>query len=417
MKNSNSLHLLVYSKKCKKNCLHQSPLFLRISYNQERAEISLRRFINPELWDSSKQIVKGRNEEAKSVNEQITAYKLVIYNHHTRLLKNGEQITAQSLKSAFMGIDVKGKSLVEAFNYHNLKIHEQIGKGYAIATYKRFETTLGLLKTFLKAKYNIDDILLQNINLEFITEFDYYLRVVRCCNNNTTVKYVRNFQKIINLAISLSWLENTPFKNYKAKIETVDRDILHEHELESIRNKTFSIERLAQVKDVFLFSCYTGLAYSDVQKLSDENLIKGFDGANWIQVNRTKTNSLSKIPILPFAQDVLDKYRNNPYCLKFNKLLPVLSNQKMNAYLKEIADICRIEKNLTFHIARHTFATTVTLSNKVPIETVSKMLGHKSIRTTQHYSKVLDQKVSEDMNPLRLKYSNKVSPTQVEIAI
>ncbi|MEJ7823156.1 MAG: site-specific integrase [Chitinophagaceae bacterium] len=411
-----SLYLLIYLKRCKVNTQKKSPLFLRISLNGQRTEIALRRFIDPEQWDNIRQCVRGRNEQAASINQQIESYKLAIHNHHSRLVKNGEQITAHSLKSAFLGIDKNKKSLIEAFTYHNLKIKEQVGKGYALGTYKRFETTLKLVKEFIDNKYKIDDIILQNIDLEFITEFDYYLRVVRCCCNNTTVKYIKNFQKIINLAISLSWLENNPFKNYKCKIESVDRDILHEHEIEAILNKNFSIERLTQVKDIFLFACYTGLAYADVQKLTNDNLIIGSDGGNWIQVNRTKTNSLSRIPVLQIPQIILNKYRYNPYCLKFNKLLPVLSNQKMNAYLKEIADMCNIQKHLTFHVARHTFATTVTLSNKVPIESVSKMLGHKSIKTTQHYSKVLDQKISEDMNALRLKYSSKTLLSQSKIA-
>lgn len=410
------LYLLIYLKRCKVNAQKKSPLFLRISLNGQRAEIALRRFTDPEQWDNIRQCVKGRNEHAASINQQIESYKLAIHNHNSRLVKSGEQITAQSLKSAFLGIDKNKKSLIAAFTYHNLKIKEQLGKGYALGTYKRFETSLKLVKEFLKSKYKIDDILLQNINLEFITEFDYHLRVVRCCCNNTTVKYIKNFQKIINLALSLSWIEINPFKNYKCKIETVDRDILHEHEIEAILNKDFSIDRLRQVKDIFLFACYTGLAYADVQKLSNDNLIIGSDGGNWLQVNRTKTNSLSRIPVLQIPQIILDTYKENPYCLKFNRLLPVISNQKINAYLKEIADICNIQKHLTFHVARHTFATTVTLSNKVPIETVSKMLGHKSIKTTQHYSKVLDQKISEDMHALRLIYSAKNQLQQSGIA-
>jgi site-specific recombinase XerD len=410
------LYFLVYLKRCKVNRQNKSPLFLRVSIHGDRAEIALRRFINSDLWDNVRQCVKGRNEEAKSINEQIETYILSIQNHHTRLLRNGEEITAQSLKSAFLGINIERKSVVDAFEYHNLKLKDQIGKGFAKATYDRYITTLGHLKEFLKNKYNANDISLHNINLEFLTEFEFYLRIVRACNNNTTVKYIKNFKKVINLSLNMSWMDKNPFANYKCKLDVVERECLHEHELEAMRNKVFKMPRLEQVKDCFLFCCYTGLAYADVKKLSKDNLIIGFNGAKWIQVNRTKTNSLSKIPLLPMAQDILDKYVDNPYCVNNNRLLPVLSNQKVNAYLKEIADLCGIEKNLTSHLARHTFATTVTLSNGIPIETVSKMLGHKSIKTTQQYSKVLDVKVSEEMNMLREKYSNKPSFGEVGLA-
>lgn len=219
------------------------------------------------------------------------------------------------------------------------------------------------------------------------------------------MKYMKNFKKVINQALALSWLDKDPFINYKSKLEVVDRECLHEHELKVLLNKEFSISRLEQVKDTFLFCCFTGLAYADIKKASPENLIKGFDGSEWIQVNRTKTNSLSKIPVLPVSKAILEKYKTHQYCIKYNKILPVLSNQKMNAYLKEIADLCGINKNLTSHVARHMFATTVTLTNKIPIETVSKMLGHKSIKTTQQYSKVLDVKVADDMNILKEKYN------------
>ena len=400
-----ALYLLIYLKRCKVDHLNKSPLYIRISINGERVEVALRRSIDPILWDNRRQCVKGRNEEARSINDQINAYKLVIQNHHTRLIKNGEPVSAQALKSALLGVDRERKSLVTVFEYHNKKIQEQIGKGYAKGTYERFATCLRLLKDFLKTKYNTTDIPLHNINLEFITDFDFYFRVVRNCGNNTTVKYMKNFKKVINQALALSWLDKDPFINYKSKLEVVDRECLHEHELKVLLNKEFSISRLEQVKDTFLFCCFTGLAYADIKKASPENLIKGFDGSEWIQVNRTKTNSLSKIPVLPVSKAILEKYKTHQYCIKYDKILPVLSNQKMNAYLKEIADLCGINKNLTSHVARHTFATAVTLTNKIPIETVSKMLGHKSIKTTQQYSKVLDVKVADDMNILKEKYN------------
>jgi len=232
------------------------------------------------------------------------------------------------------------------------------------------------------------------------------------CSNNTAVKYIKNFNKIIKICLANDWLDKNPFNNYKSKIKEVERDFLSEEELQAILNKDFKTDRLSLVRDIFIFSCFTGLAYIDVKNLTKSHISIGIDGEKWIYTHRQKTESASKIPIIPITQMIIDKYENHPQSNNQDVLLPILSNQKMNAYLKEIAAICEIEKELTFHIARHTFATTVTLTNGVPIESVSKMLGHKNIKTTQHYAKILDKKVSEDMQVLRLKFSQSTTLLQ-----
>jgi integrase len=219
------------------------------------------------------------------------------------------------------------------------------------------------------------------------------------------VKYIKNFGKIVRICLANGWITVNPILNYKAKVKNVDRVFLSAEELELLATKEFSIDRIAQVRDIFLFSCYTGLAYVDVKKLKASEVVNGVDGELWIYTKRQKTNIASRIPLLPPALRVIKKYKDHPKCVAEDRLLPVLSNQRMNAYLKEIADLCGINKDLTYHIARHTFATTVTLMNKVPIETVSKMLGHTSIKMTQHYAKILDFKISEDMAHLRKKFS------------
>ncbi|MFY7918741.1 MAG: site-specific integrase, partial [Chryseotalea sp.] len=183
-------------------------------------------------------------------------------------------------------------------------------------------------------------------------------------------------------------------------------------ELDSIIEKKFSIERLKQVRDIFIFCCYTGLAYADVQKLSRDEITTGIDGEKWIWTSRQKTDTATRIPLLPQALEIINRYKDEPSCLNKGRLLPVLSNQKMNGYLKEIADACGITKKMTFHTARHTFATTVTLSNGVPIETVSKMLGHRNLKTTQHYAKILDIKVGADMRVLRERLGEKTNSLQ-----
>jgi site-specific recombinase XerD len=297
--------------------------------------------------------------------------------------------------------------LVAIFKQHNDEIKALIGKDYAPATHIRYETSLKHTVHYLQWKYKISDIDIRKIDHEFITGYEFYLKSVCKCCQNTTSKYIKNFGKIIRICLANGWIERNPFINYKSKIIEVERVFLSIEEIEILLNKEFAMERLNQVKDIFLFSCFTGLAYADVKKLSPRNIGLGIDGERWIFINRTKTDTRSNIPILPIAATILEKYRNHPQVVMKGKLLPVLSNQKMNAYLKEIADLCGFNKELTFHIARHTFATTVTLSNGVPIESVSKMLGHKNLKTTQHYAKILDLKVSNDMQVLKAKFENK----------
>ncbi len=238
-----------------------------------------------------------------------------------------------------------------------------------------------------------------------MTEFEFYLRSVKKCNNNTAVKYVRNFRKLIKICLENDWLDKNPCNRYEGKMKEVERDFLTEEELNRIYNKRFSSERLTLVKDIFIFYCYIGLTYVDVKGLKKDHIAIGIDGEKWISKNRQKTDTKSKIPALPIAQEIIQKYANHPRCLNEDAILPILTNQKKNSYLKEIGDLFDIPKEITFHMARHTFATSVTLTNGVPIETVSKMLGHKNIQTTQHYAKVLDKKVSEDMQILKSKFT------------
>nr|WP_281169866.1 site-specific integrase [Olivibacter sitiensis] len=220
-------------------------------------------------------------------------------------------------------------------------------------------------------------------------------------NNNGIMKHIERFRKMVNMAVMMDWLAKDPFAKYKLHFDKVERGHLTQQELDILADKTFSIERLQSVLDMFLFSCFTGLAYIDMANLTRGNIVKGIDGGDWLVTNRQKTETVVKVPLLPQASALITKYHDHPKASNGDKLFPVISNQRMNGYLKEIADICEINKTLTFHIARHTFATTVTLSNGVPIESVSKMLGHTSIRTTQIYAKVVEHKLSEDMQNLR----------------
>ena len=322
-----------------------------------------------------------------------------------RLFKKDIKVTSENVKNELMGIDENKRMLIPIFQDHNNRIKELVGKEYALGTLERYKTSLSHTVEFLKWKYKVSDIEINKIDHALITDYEFWLRSIRNCANNTAVKYIKNFNKIIKICLVNDWLDKNPFANYKSKVKEVERVYLSEVEIQNIINKDFKTERLSLVRDIFLFSCFTGLAYVDVKNLTKSHVSIGIDGEKWIFTHRQKTETASKIPILPLTQIIIDKYEDHPECNNQSKLLPILSNQKMNAYLKEIAGICEIDKELTFHIARHTFATTITLANGVPIESVSKMLGHKNLRTTQHYAKVLDKKVSEDMKILREKFS------------
>jgi len=353
----------------------------------------------------------GTNENASQLNALLDRLVAKIYAYQNELIQNNIPLTPEAIKNKFTGKSERSRMLVAIFEQHNKDLGQLVGKGYSSSTLTRYETSKNHVIEFMQWKFGISDIDINKLNHEFITDFNFYLRTIKNCNNNSAVKYIKNFRKIIRICISNGWLNKDPFINFKAKVIEVERTFLSEEELEALHDKEFEMDRLNQVKDVFLFSCYTGLAYIDAKNLTANNLVLGIDGNKWIHTHRKKTDTPSHIPLLPPALEIIEKYKQDPKSISNSVLLPVLSNQKMNAYLKEIAICCEIKKELTFHIARHTFATTVTLSNNVPIESVSKMLGHKNLRTTQHYAKILDKKVGHDMDSLRAKYSK----TELEI--
>lgn len=402
MKAKTTLHF--YAKSTKANATGLFPIYVRLTVEGKRFEYSTKKFIEPSKWSNELSRMRGNSEEARSINSLLDFTKNQINEIQFELLKDNITLNIEEFKNRLLGTKIRERMLIPIFKEHNSKIKELLGIEYAPGTLERYETSLKHTSNFLFWKYNITDINIDKIDHAFITDYEFYLRTVRKCANNTAVKYIKNFNKIIKLCLANDWLDKNPFANYKSKVKEVERVYLSEVEIQNIINKDFKTERLSLVRDIFLFSCFTGLAYIDVKNLTKSHISIGIDGDKWIFTHRQKTETASKIPILPVAQMIIDKYANHPQSVNEDKLLPILSNQKMNAYLKEIAGVCEIEKELTFHIARHTFATTVTLTNGVPIESVSKMLGHKNLRTTQHYAKVLDKKVSEDMKILKDKF-------------
>jgi len=391
-----------YQRTDKIDKANTAPVFMRITVNGERAEIATNRRFDVNKWSNGKAI--GNSTESKNLTNYLLSLREKVYDIYRYLLDRNEIISASHIKQRYQGIGANSLTLIDAFENHNEQMKKLVGKDYSIATLKRYRTTLRHIQEFLKKTYNINDIFLTELKYQFITDLELFLKTERKCDHNTSIKYIKNFRKIINNAVKNEWLIKDPFDKYTCRLKEVERGFLNEDELQALESKQLSINRIDVVRDIFVFACYTGLAYAEVYKLSKEHLMKGIDGEMWINIRRTKTDNKSMIPLLPKAAEIIEKYKE----ISNNLLLPVISNQKMNAYLKEIADLCGITKTLTFHLARHTFATTVTLTNGVSIESVSAMLGHKSIRTTQIYSKVVELKVSNDMAELKKKLAIKV---------
>jgi site-specific recombinase XerD len=396
-----TFNLLFFIKKNKIRTNGTAPIYLRITIDGKAAEIAAKRYIDPKKWDNKAHKAVGNSQEAKILNAYLKTLEQQVYDFHYLMLKEEDFVTAESLKSKLLGTDVTTRMLIPIFQEHNDKVEALVGQDFAPGTLERYKTSLKHTQEFLNWKYKVSDIDITKIDHVFIMDYDFWLRSERKCANNTAVKYIKNFKKIIRLCMANGWLSKDPFLGYKAKLKVVERPYLTKEEIQAIYEKEFASDRLNQVRDIFLFSCYTGLAYVDVKQLSKSNINTGIDGNQWIFTRRQKTDTSTRVPLLPLAQELVLKYENHPQCVNSDVMFPILSNQKMNSYLKEIAGICGINKDLTFHIARHTFATTVTLSNGVSIESVSKMLGHTNIKTTQHYAKILDKKVSDDMSVLR----------------
>jgi len=406
-RNTFSVHFFI--KKHRINNNSEAPIYLRISVNGKRIEMSMHRNIDVQNWDAYFGHVIGTTKKARDINSFLESTKSTLYEHYKYLRETGKDVTPLAIKNAFLGINTeedKGKKVLELYREHNEKIKTLKNIDYAPATLQRYETSLRFTQDFIKRKYKKDDLYLSELNHQFMVDYEMYFKTVRKCAHNTTMKYLKNFKKIVRLAINHGYIDKDPFVNYKMKLKKVDRGFLSEEELDIIMKKEISNKRLEQIRDCFVFSCFTGLAYSDLKRLSGDHIVTGTDGGRWIKIKRMKTDNMSSIPILPISQKIIDKYKNDTYCKANNVLLPVRSNQKMNNYLHELANICEIEKNLTSHLARHTFATTVTLNNNVPIETVSKMLGHSSINMTKIYARLLDKKVGQDMKHLNDKYAN-----------
>lgn len=390
-------------------------LYVRITINSKRANFSLKKKIDISKWDSSKSKMKGFSQEAKLFNNYLDKTTAKISKAYQELEYEEKLITAQLVKSRYLGTDQKHKTLQDLVTYHNQFVEKKIHKD----TLRSYKTSQNYLFSYINELLKTTDLYLKELNYQFLLGFESYLRNYQPTNgqsaiqNNTVMKHIQRLRKMIKMAVEMEWINKDPFIKFSPTIEKKQREYLSETELEKIQNYHSNIPRLRLVKDLFLFSCYTGLSYIDIRNLSPDNIVKGIDGGNWIMTKRQKTGTSVKVPLLEPAEKLMKSSTENYRKIDVNKIFPTISNQKVNSYLKEIADVCGITKNLTFHMARHTFATTVTLSNGIPIETVSKMLGHTKLTTTQIYAKIVDRKVSEDMSILKMKLSKVSKKTHI----
>ncbi|MDG1573282.1 site-specific integrase [Robiginitalea sp. M366] len=386
-----------------------APIYARITVDGRRSEISLKRLTSVTYWDTKSRKTTGKSPESRSINSYLDQVQVQLYECYNQLRIEGKLVTAKLIKSRFVGQEDLDKTLLQLITYHNDRMAETLRPG----TLKNYFSTERYIKRFLVEKRKTRDEYLKHLDYSFIIDFEHYLRKAsplqkgRSLNQNGIMKHMERLKKMMNLAVDLEWLERNPFSRFKLRFKKFKKEFLTRQELAAFEEIEFKDSGLQTAKDVFVFCCYTGLSYCDIRQLSYSNLVRGIDGEKWIHTSRTKNNVPVRVPLLRQARSIIDRYMDKPK--KFEgQLLPVISNQRINDFLVEICDSLGIYKHITFHSARHTFATTVTLSNGVPIESVSKMLGHTKITTTQVYARVLDEKISGDMRDLQSKLEGNV---------
>lgn len=346
---------MFYIRRDKTNKRGEAPVFMRLTINGERADASIKRFIEPHAWNSAKGKANEKSRGGKDLNLYLDAISANILRIQRDLELDKKEVSAQIILNRYLGKEQSDRhTLMEVFRAHNEKCRALSGISLAPATVIRYETTLRLTEEFLQKNYKKEDCYLDEITNQFIEDFEFFLKTVRRCCHNTTTKYLLNFKKIIRIALAKGWMKKDPFAQVHFHFEPVEREFLEKQELKVLLNKEITITRLSQVRDIFCFCCLTGLAFMDVQQLKPEHLVADIHGKIWIRKARQKTKNMCNIPLLDEAQKIIDRYRDHPYCQTHGVLLPVCSNQKMNSYLKELADICGIRKNLSTHCARHT---------------------------------------------------------------
>lgn len=403
-----SFRVLFFLKKTKLLKNGEASVCMRITVNGTRVENNIRKSIDPALWSQAKETARGKSRRACDLNTYIEEARIKLYQIFCELEQQNRPVTAHLLQELFFGQEKPEeiRTLLGTMQEHNDQCRALVGTDYALITVRRYESCRRYLAELIRQRYGKEDLPLAEVNGELVRAFAFYLKTEKGCQQNTVIRYMKCLKKITNLARANDWMAKDPFLGIRFHEKEVVREFLTMDELQTIYRKEFPLERLTLVRDVFIFAAFTGLAFIDVQQLAPEHIVRDNNGNLWIRKPRQKTKNMCNIPLLDIPQEILRKYANHPTCRKKGVLLPVPCNQKMNSYLKEIADICMIRKNLTTHCARHSYATSVCLANGVSLENVAKMLGHANIKMTQHYARVLDSSILRDMNQVQAALSS-----------
>lgn len=394
-----SFRVLFFLKKTRLLKNGEASVCMRITVNGTRVENNIRKSIDPALWSQAKETARGKSRRACDLNTYIEEARIRLYQIFCELEQQNRPITAHLLQELFFRQEKpeEVRTLLGTMQEHNDQCRALVGTDYALITVRRYESCRRYLAELVRQRYGKEDLPLTEVNGELVRAFAFYLKTEKGCQQNTVIRYMKCLKKITNLARANDWMAKDPFLGIRFHEKEVVREFLTMDELQTIYRKEFPLERLTLVRDIFIFAAFTGLTFIDVQQLAPEHIVRDNNGNLWIRKPRQKTKNMCNIPLLDIPQEILRKYADHPTCRKKGVLLPVPCNQKMNSYLKEIADICMIHKNLTTHTARHSYATSVCLANGVSLENVAKMLGHSNIKMTQHYARVLDSSILRDM--------------------
>jgi integrase len=382
-------------------------IYVRIVVNRTRCELALKQTIDKKDWNTDKGAARPKTPALKQLNTYLEEVRAKLVSHYQQLNLSGDYLTAEMLKNSYLGKTAAGEekmTLNRLVGLHN----EMMGKTLEPGTMKNYKSTAIYLRSYMNLKYDAGDIYLKDLTYQFITSFEWYIRnnplkAGDPCNNNGTMKHLERLKKMVTWAYTNEWIDKDPFIAYKLRFKRHEMEFLDKDELARIEGRALENPMLGRVRDLFIFSCYTGLAYIDLVMLRPGNIMAGADGMQWIRTSRKKTEIPVNVPLLRPALVILEKFRTAEDASRWETLFPRVSNQEMNRALKLIGEICEIKKRLTFHLARHTFATTVTLLNGVPIETISKLLGHTKLATTMIYAHVMQSKIGMDIKLLQMK--------------
>lgn len=394
-----NLDVLFFIKKTKLLKNGEASICMRITVDSVRAEIMIKRSVDPKKWNQAKGCTTATDHAGGELNHFIEVYRTKVFKIFRQLEMDGREITARTISDILQGREDpdKPKTLVEIFTKHNEEVHSLVGIDYAMVTAKKFDTSLLRLKEYIAHQYKAEDITITEVDNQFVRNYDLFLKTHCRCHHNSALKHLKNLKKIVRIAMANGWVQKDPFFGIRFIEQETHVEFLTKEELGILINTDFKIPQHNQVRDIFVFCSFTGLAFADVKTLKPKHLKSDNEGQLWIRKPRQKTGVMCDIPLIPPAIEIMERYKDHPLCVVNGVVLPVFSNICMNDYLRDIAKLCNFTKPLTCHVARHTAATVVFLANKVSMENVAKMLGHKNTKMTQRYAKVLDGSVKRDM--------------------